>query len=62
MERGGAWSVAGGRPSSGRGMTGRRDAFVGARAYAGERLAPRPLAEGGRRSLGELGYGPGQGR
>ena len=43
-------------------MIGRIDAFVGAHAYAGERLAPRPLSDGHRRSMSELGYGPDQGR
>ena len=48
--------------SRGRAMIGRIDAFVGAHAYAGERLAPRPLSDGHRRSMSELGYGPDQGR
>ena len=76
MQRGAAHAAAGPRrpetsrdrsvarhiADTGERMTGRIDAFVGAHAYAGERLAPRPLTEGDRRSLGELGYGPGQGR
>lgn len=50
------------RPEAVRAMIGRIDAFVGAHAYAGERLAPRPLSDGHRRSMSELGYGPDQGR
>lgn len=49
------------RPDVLQAMTATVDSFVGAHAYAGERLAPRPLTDGHRRSMSELGYGPGGG-
>lgn len=50
------------RPERVQAMRGLLDSFLAAHAYEGERLPPRPLTDGHRRNMNELGYGPGRGR